>query len=116
MDPIVSHQGCPFHGDIVGEGIPLLGEPLRLVSNRSSEHTPAGDHQEPGMEFKVVRKLGTGSYAVVYHVREVLCRSPPSEDDHIYYRGHLELDDASATRSPMTEYGRKYAIKLLCKG
>ena len=103
------------HGDIVGEGIPLLGEPLRLVANRSAEHAPAADHQEPATEFEVVRKLGTGSYAVVYHVREVLSRSPPSEDDHIYPGGRLELDDASISRSLPTEYGRQYAIKLLSK-
>jgi hypothetical protein len=103
------------HGDIVGEGIPLLGEPLRLVANRYAEHVPAADHQEPATEFEVVRKLGTGSYAVVYHVREVLSRSPPSEDDHIYPGGRLELDDVSISRSPLTEYGREYAIKLLSK-
>jgi hypothetical protein len=44
--------------DIVGEGIPLLGEPLRLVSNRFAEHVPAVDHEEPATEFEVVRKLG----------------------------------------------------------
>ncbi|KAI9452488.1 kinase-like protein [Lactarius psammicola] len=98
------------HGDIVGEGIHLQGEPLRLV-----EHVHAADYQESATEFEVVRKLGTGSYAVVYLVREVLCRSPPSEDDHFYPGGRLELDDASATRSPPTEYGREYAIKLLSK-
>jgi hypothetical protein len=102
-------------GDIVGEGIPLLGEPLRLVSNRFAEHVPAVDHQEPVTEFEVVRKLGTGSYAVVYHVREVLSRSPPSEDDHFYPGGRLEFDDVSLSRSPPTEYGREYAIKLLSK-
>ncbi|KAH9171195.1 kinase-like protein [Lactarius sanguifluus] len=101
------------HGDIVGEGIPLLGEPLRLVANSSVEHVP--DHQEPATEFQVVRKLGTGSYAVVYLVREVLSRSPPSEDDHFYPGGRLELDDVSVSRSPSTEYGREYAIKLLSK-
>ncbi|KAH8996405.1 kinase-like protein [Lactarius hatsudake] len=101
------------HGDIVGEGIPLLGEPLRLVANSSVEYVP--DHQEPATEFQVVRKLGTGSYAVVYLVREVLCRSPPSEDDHFYPGGRLELDDVSVSRSPSTEYGREYAIKLLSK-
>ncbi|KAF8262881.1 kinase-like domain-containing protein [Lactarius quietus] len=103
------------HGDIVGEGIPLQGEPLRLVAHRSAEHVPAADHQEQATEFEVVRKLGTGSYAVVYLVREVICRSPPSEDDHIYPGGRLELDDASVSRSPTTEYGREYAIKLLSK-
>ncbi|KAH9032468.1 kinase-like protein [Lactarius pseudohatsudake] len=101
------------HGDIVGEGIPLLGEPLRLVANSSVEYVP--EHQEPATEFEVVRKLGTGSYAVVYLVREVLSRSPPSEDDHFYPGGRLELDDVSVSRSPPTEYGREYAIKLLSK-
>ena len=103
------------HADIVGEGIPLLGEPLRLVANRSAEHAPAADHQEPATQFEVVRKLGSGSYAVAYLVREVLSRSSPSEDDHIYPGGRLELDDASISRSLPTEYGREYAIKLLSK-
>ena len=106
------------HGDIVGEGIPLLGESLRLVANRSAKHVPATGYQELAKEFEVVRKLGIGSYAIVYHVREVLHCSPPSEDDHIYPGGRLELDDPSpAPRSPrsVTEYGREYAIKLLSK-
>lgn len=103
------------HGDLVGEGIPLQGEPLRLVANPSAEQVPAADHQEPATEFEVVRKLGTGSYAVVYLVREVICRSPSSEDDYFYPGGRLELDDASPSRSPPTEYGREYAIKLLSK-
>lgn len=94
-------------GDIVGEGIPLQGELLRLVPNQS-------DYRELASEFQVVSKLGTGSYAVVYLVREVLSRSPPSEDDHVYPGGRLELDDTSSMRAP-TEYGREYAIKLLSK-
>jgi hypothetical protein len=91
----------------------LLGEALRLVSNRFAEHVPAVDHQEPATEFEVVRELGTGSYAVVYDVREVLSRSPPSEDDHFYPGGRLEFDDVSVSQSPPTEYAREYAIKLL---
>ncbi|KAH9991761.1 kinase-like domain-containing protein [Russula vinacea] len=100
-------------GDIVGEGIPLQGELLRLVPNQSAEHAPIADHQELAPEFQVVSKLGTGSYAIVYLVREVLSRSPPSEDDHVYPGGRLELDDAASMRS--SEYGREYAIKLLSK-
>lgn len=98
-------------GDIVGEGIPLQGESLRLVPN---EQTPLADYRELASEFQVVSKLGTGSYAVVYLVREVLSRSPPSEDDHVYPGGRLELDDTSSMRAP-AEYGREYAIKLLSK-
>ncbi|KAI0267023.1 hypothetical protein BC834DRAFT_872193 [Gloeopeniophorella convolvens] len=102
------------HGDIVGEGILLQGEPLRFVPNPSADQNPLVDYLEPATEFEVVRKLGTGSYAVVYLVREVLSRSPPSEDDHFYPSGRLELDDGPAQRPP-TEYGREYAIKLLSK-
>jgi hypothetical protein len=101
-------------GDIVGDGIPLLGELLRLVPNQSAEQAPLADFRELAPEFEVVSKLGTGSYAVVYLVREVLSRSPPSEDDHVYPGGRLELDDTSSMRAP-TEYGREYAIKLLSK-
>jgi hypothetical protein len=99
-------------GDIVGEGIPLQGEFLRLAPNQSAE-APVADDQELAPEFQVVSKLGTGSYAIVYLVREVLSRSPPSEDDHVYPGGRLEFDDAASMRS--SEYGREYAIKLLSK-
>lgn len=99
-------------GDIVGDGIPLQGELLHLVPNQSAEQAPFADYL--ASEFQVVKKLGTGSYAVVYLVREVLSRSPPSEDDHVYPGGRLEFDDISSMRAP-TEYGREYAIKLLSK-
>ena len=101
-------------GDLVGEGIPLQGEALRLVPHHSPEQAPVLDHQDPAQEFEVVGKLGTGSYAIVYLVREVLSRSPPSEDGHMYASGPLELDDTASLRPP-TEYGRDYAIKLLSK-
>ena len=64
--------------------------------------------------FQVVSKLGAGSYTAIYPIREVLSRSPPSEDDHVYPGGRLELDDTSSMRAP-TEYGREYATKLLSK-
>ena len=92
-----------------------MGKPLRLVSNRFAEHVPAADHLEPATEFEVFRKLNAGSYAVVYHVREVLSRSPPFEDDHFYPGGCLEFDDVSVSRSPPIKYGREFAIKLLSK-
>src|SRR6267142_1902703 len=101
-------------GDLVGEGIPLLGEVLRLVLIQSPEQSPVADYEVPAAEFEVVRQLGIGSYAVVYLVREVLSRSPPSEDDHVYPGGRLELDDAASLHPP-TMYGRQYAIKLLSK-
>ena len=98
----------------MGEGVPLLGELLRLVPSQSAEQAPVADYHDLASEFQVVSKLGTGSYAVVYLVREVLSRSPPSEDDHVYPGGRLELDDA-ASMPCSAEYGREYAIKLLSK-
>ncbi|KAI0301079.1 kinase-like domain-containing protein [Multifurca ochricompacta] len=101
---ISSHiEGILFPGDVVGEGIPLQGELLRLVPNQSAEQVTIADYREPAKEFEVVRKLGTGSYAVVYLVRR-----------SYYPGGRLELDEASSHRPP-TLYGREYAVKLLSK-
>nr|GAT57756.1 kinase-like protein [Mycena chlorophos] len=92
-------------GDIVGEGVELQGELIRLVS---------GSITGPAREFEVVRRLGAGSYAVVYEVLEVVDRALPSEDGHSSMMGHMELDGKHA-RSPSTTYGRQYAIKCLSK-
>lgn len=94
---------------MVGEGISLQGEPIRLVSMPTSSELEA-----PAQEFEVVRQLGTGSYAVVYLVREVLSRPPlHSQDGHMSLDG-MELDDKQS-RQQFTEYGREYAIKCLSK-
>ena len=61
------------------------------------------------------RKLGTGNEAIVYHVCEALCHSPPSEDDRIHSGGHLELNDTSTSRSPTISFGPEYTIKLLSR-
>ncbi|CCM00064.1 uncharacterized protein FIBRA_02091 [Fibroporia radiculosa] len=102
-------------GDLVGEGLTLQGEMIIRVPISSSE--PRVDDDEPAKEFEVVRRLGTGSYAVVYLVREVLSRtaSPSSDDGHgAAVAGRMELDDSYfGHRSPV--YGREYAVKLLSK-
>ncbi|EAU91327.2 CAMK/CAMK-Unique protein kinase [Coprinopsis cinerea okayama7 len=92
-------------GDIVGEGLVLQNEVLRLVGS-----TNESDAAAPAKEFEVVRVLGTGSYAVVYLVREILSRPPPSEDGHMTTIGSMDMDG-----TPQLEYGREYAIKLLSK-
>lgn len=85
------------------------------MSIRSSSRPSDDSHdEEPATEFEVVRQLGTGSYAVVYLVREVLSRPPPSEDGHMPMMGPMELDD-KFVRRPETAYGREYAIKCLSK-
>ena len=92
-------------GDTVGEGFLLQGEPIRLVSS---------SHTQPAREFEVIKQLGTGSYAVVYLVQEVLSRPVHSEDGHMSTIGLMELD---TTNKPVqhTVYGREYAIKCLSK-
>jgi serine/threonine protein kinase len=96
-------------GDVVGEGVELQGETIRLVSPIEVK-----DGKEPAREFEVVRRLGAGSYTVVYQVLEVLERAPPSEDDHSSMMGHMEID-GKYSRSPSTMYGREYTIKCLSK-
>ncbi|KAL0956149.1 hypothetical protein HGRIS_002311 [Hohenbuehelia grisea] len=99
-------------GDIVGNGCTLQGEPIRLVSFGQS--SPASIVEDIATEFQVVKRLGTGSYAVVYLVREVLARTPGSEDGHMPMLGHMDIDGRPASRSSIT-YGREFAIKCLSK-
>jgi serine/threonine protein kinase len=96
-------------GDVVGQGVLLQGEPIRLISV-----PPTIDYEAaPAPELEVVRRLGAGSYAVVYLVREVLFRPVPSLDSHMSLEG-MELDD-KLTGRPSVEYGREFAIKCLSK-
>ena len=92
-------------GDTVGQGFLLQGEPVQLVSS---------SHTELAREFEVIKQLGTGSYAVVYLVQEVLSRPVHSEDGHMSTIGPMELD---TTTKPVQDivYGREYAIKCLSK-
>ncbi|KAF9038336.1 kinase-like protein [Hymenopellis radicata] len=103
-----------FPGDFVGHGAQLQGELIRLVSIDSKEPPPSPSLDEPAQEFEVVRRLGAGSYAVVYLVREVLYRPPPSEDGHVAAVGAMEMD-SHGSKGPSTVYGREYAIKCLSK-
>lgn len=96
-------------GDVVSEGGLLQGETIHLVSIGSNS---LPEHEEPAKEFEVVRRLGAGSYAVVYLVLEVLYRPPPSNDGHITM-GQMDMDDKY--RRPTTVYGREYAVKCLSK-
>ena len=98
-------------GDTVGEGCFLQGEQIRLLSISSHRHDP--QPTDPAPQLEVIRRLGSGSYAVVYLVKEVLSRPAPSEDGHIDV-GPFDLDGHSSGPS-QTVYGRKYAIKCLSK-
>ncbi|TFK54304.1 kinase-like protein [Heliocybe sulcata] len=111
-------QDILYPGDVVGEGLELDGETVRLVPIDEATHVLSTcapqDAQEPVREFEVMRRLGTGSYAVVYLVREVLSRSSFSDNGHML--GAMELDDAFSAKSlGRVEYGREFAIKCLSK-
>lgn len=72
-------------GDIIGQGCLLRGKivkavPPSLSASSTSANTPTSAFPgasaiAAGTRFEVVRSLGTGSYAVVYLVREIL--APP---------------------------------------
>ncbi|KIJ18646.1 hypothetical protein PAXINDRAFT_161487 [Paxillus involutus ATCC 200175] len=95
-------------GDLIGEGIPLQGQ---LVRPASAPFTHEDNQFGLAKEFEIVRKLGAGSYAVVYLVREVLSRTVPSDDGHC---GVLDFGEAPTSRSYVT-YGRDFALKCLSK-
>lgn len=95
----------------------LQGEIIRLVALDpavSPLPSDAPEYREPAPEFQVKRRLGHGSYAVVYLVQEVLYRPQPSDDGHMSTIGMMELDSTSASPTE-TVYGREYAIKCLSK-
>ena len=95
-------------GDFIGQGIILQDHHIRVSPAPVSHDSPDFGLAQ---EFEVVRKLGTGSYAVVYLVREVLSRAQPSEDGHC---GTLDLGDLTRSKSYVT-YGRNFALKCLSK-
>jgi hypothetical protein len=87
-------------GDVVGEGIQLQGEDVRLLSVH-----PTAQLEPPALELEVIKRLGTGSYAIIYLVREVLSRSSLEGID----------SNSSDTSRASVEYGRDFAIKCLSK-
>jgi len=82
--------------------------------NQSTKRPPVNNDERVARQFEVIRKLGTGSYAAVYLVREVFSRSPLSEDDRIDPLGLPELGNSASMR-PRMKYGREYAVELIFK-
>lgn len=101
-------------GDIIGQGAILQGQVLSLVSldDNVARSFEFANSEEPAREFEVVRRLGAGSYAVVYQVREILYRPPSSDDGHPSAAGTMDMEDRYR---PSTVYGREFAIKCLSK-
>jgi hypothetical protein len=95
-------------GDLVGEGYTIQGEFIVPISRPS--HSP----HSPLQEFEVVKTIETGTYAVVYLVREVLSRPIPSVEGLLLLMGSMDID-ADPDPAVSVEYGRHYVIKCLSK-
>jgi hypothetical protein len=98
-------------GDIVGEGFYLQGEVIREVQSLPQQQ--GHPDLKPANELEVIKQLGTGSYAVVYLVQEVLARPALSDDGHMSTIGQME--GYNTTGPQQVQYGRKYAVKCLSK-
>ncbi|KAG8908034.1 hypothetical protein FRB99_000852 [Tulasnella sp. 403] len=102
------HEEVLSEGDIIGQGDLLHGEPIQLVRIPTSA---ARDEPQPADHLQVVCKLGAGSYAVVYLVREIISRTlvdrpATAEPD--------DLSDSDSLRYRY-DYGREFAVKVLSK-
>lgn len=112
-------------GDRIGPGLFHDGELIRAV--KSSEETPDQGIDYPANQLEVVQLLGTGSYAVVYLVREIL---PDTGGSHTTTtpRAHSTLEENVPTtndqnlQTPNTALAagptpspRSYALKCLTK-
>ena len=107
------HEDVLAPGDLIGEGLMFQGEPVARVSMpprvRESEFD---DEPEPALEFEVVKRLGSGSYAVVYQVREVLERRDLSDDG--CFGGRMDGPDGEQSTEKRV-YGGEFAVKCLSK-
>jgi serine/threonine protein kinase len=93
-------------GDEIGPGRFILDQPISVVHAR----TPVVPN------LKVIRKLATGSYAVVYLVQEIVQPPAPSATNFL----NLSEDDDSPPLTPAaptapTTQGRLFALKCLEK-
>ena len=80
--------------------------------------------EEPANVFEVVRKLGAGSYAVVYLVREVLSMGDAGDESCENDGADLDMSMDGHDRDEVCVfrrekggpvYGKEYAVKLLSK-
>ena len=103
-----------FEGDRLGIGLMHEGHAIvdALDDSQASE-TPSQSLHSPlddGIQFEVVRRLGYGSYAIVYLVREVLYddTTTTEEDEYLF-----AASSAAPKAGPV--YGREFALKCLSK-
>ena len=101
-----------FPGVVIGQGLNFRGEQVQLLPISTSHLNGDDDLNAPSIKFQVVRALGTGSYAVVYQVRQILSGYPPQAED-LSPINAVNFDDLPSP-APV-KYGREYALKCLSK-
>jgi hypothetical protein len=106
-------QDILFPGDVIGQGLNFQGERVRLLPISASHHNGDDDLNTASIKFEVVKALGTGSYAVVYQVRQILSGYPPPTED-LSPISAVNFDDIPSCPAPVS-YGREYALKCLSK-
>lgn len=106
-------QDILFPGDVIGQGLSFHGERVRLLPISPSHHNGDDDLNAPSIKFEVVKAIGTGSYAVVYQVRQILSSYPPPAED-LSPISAVNFDDFPSSPTP-GRYGREYALKCLSK-
>ncbi|KAG9010805.1 hypothetical protein FRB94_009712 [Tulasnella sp. JGI-2019a] len=103
-------------GDVIGQGDSLHGETIELVHIPTSAARP--EQSPPATHLQVVRKLGAGSYAVVYLVKEILSRKlveqPRGRGMGLQF-GDEDDDEMNEGTMWEYEYGREFAVKCLSK-
>ena len=106
-------QDILFPGDAIGQGLYFHGERVRLLPIPVSHRNVVDNLNAPSLKFEVVKALGTGSYAVVYQVRQILSSYPPYMED-LSPISAVNFDGLPSS-STSTRYGREYALKCLSK-
>ena len=107
------HEDVLSQGDLIGEGLTFQGETVVRVPMPTRVYESGfDDEQELAREFEVVKRLGAGSYAVVYQVKEVLSRRDHSDDG--CFGGRMDGPNGEQS-TEWREYGREFAIKCLSK-
>lgn len=97
---------------------PLLPVRSPSQSQFSSDSSPEGTvadsdsdaaQQEDVKSLEIVRKLGTGSYAVVYLVREVLGgKDSPSSDDDLFDELDGDVSGMATGKKSTRVYGKEF--------
>ncbi|KAF9780975.1 hypothetical protein BJ322DRAFT_1011736 [Thelephora terrestris] len=106
-------QDILFPGDVIGQGLYLYGERVRLLPIPASQRNVDDGLNAPSIKFEVVKALGTGSHAVVYQVRQILSSYPPQTED-LSPISAVNFDDIPFSPTQV-KYGREYALKCLSK-